>query len=82
MVSLPGYLRLLAYAAVAVDCNGLRVDVGSASTGLSRRVFEGRRALCCLVAGAGSRNVVFRDGGGARVNAWLLVVEGRSRVVV
>ena len=34
MVSLLGYLRLLAYAAVAVDSDGLRVRVAGARAGL------------------------------------------------
>jgi hypothetical protein len=42
---------------------------------------EGRCALCGLVAGAGSRDVVLGDGGSARVDGWLLVVGTQRRVV-
>jgi hypothetical protein len=72
---------MLANTAVAVNRDGLRVRVGCACAGLSGRVLEGCRALCCWVAGAGSRDVVRRYGGGAWVNGRLLVVETQRRVV-
>lgn len=68
MVSLLGYLRLLAYAAVAVDSDGLRVRVAGARAGLGRNVWEGGRALCGLLARAGPGDRVCRNGGSARVD--------------
>jgi hypothetical protein len=81
MVSLLGYLRLLAYAAVAVDSDGLRVRVAGARAGLGRNVWEGGRALCGLLARAGPGDRVCRNGGSARVDGWLLVVGAQCRVV-
>jgi hypothetical protein len=84
VVCLLGHLSLLPDTAIAVDCYGLRVGVGSAGAGMGWRAREDCRALGFRVAGARrlrSGGVVFRHGSGVQMDGWLLVVEAQRRVI-